>query len=497
MPAAAAPGARWEVGGHRQQPRSKPHCQGPLRVLSLPLLAPKPPPADRPAPAAWPALRLLADVAMAGWFSLSLGAWLPSAAPDHARAGGHGARDQSDPLAPTGRRGGGWPNDGEVDVGGCRRFRLTIDIAGRTSRVLLLSLIPRGNPVRGRTLELGRSERTIMPAAAAPGARWEVGGHRQQPRSKPHCQGPLRVLSLPLLAPKPPPADRPAPAAWPALRLLADVAMAGWFSLSLGAWVPSAAPDHARAGGHGARDQSDPLEPTGRRGGGWPNDGEVDVGGCRRFRLTIDIAGRTSRVLLLSLIPRGNPVRGRTLELGRSERTIMPAAAAPGARWEVGGHRQQPRSKPHCQGPLRVLSLPLLAPKPPPADRPAPAAWPALRLLADVAMAGWFSLSLGAWLPSAAPDHARAGGHGARDQSDPLAPTGRRGGGWPNDGEVDVGGCRRFRLTIDIAGRTSRVLLLSLIPARQSSSGANAGARAFGANDHAGRRGAGRAGFKQ
>ena len=36
--------------------------------------APKPRPADRPAPAAWAALRLLADVAMAGWFSLSLGA---------------------------------------------------------------------------------------------------------------------------------------------------------------------------------------------------------------------------------------------------------------------------------------------------------------------------------------------------------------------------------------------------------------------------------------
>jgi hypothetical protein len=28
----------------------------------------------------------------AGWFSLSLGAWLPSAAPDYARAGGHGRR---------------------------------------------------------------------------------------------------------------------------------------------------------------------------------------------------------------------------------------------------------------------------------------------------------------------------------------------------------------------------------------------------------------------
>ena len=47
------------------------------------------------------------------------------------------------------------------------------------------------------------------------------------------------------------------------------------------------------------------------------------------------------------------------------------------------------------------------------------------------------------------------GGHGARDQSDPLARD------W-----------------------TAR---------RQSSSGANAGARAFGANDHAGRRSAGRA----
>ena len=41
---------------------------------------------------------------------------------------------------------------------------------------------------------------------------------------------------------------------------------------------------HPPPRGHGARDQSDPLEPTGRRGGGWPNDGEVDVGGCRRFR---------------------------------------------------------------------------------------------------------------------------------------------------------------------------------------------------------------------
>ena len=118
-----------------------------------------------------------------------------------------------------------------------------------------------------------------MPAAAAPGARWKVGGHRQQARSKPHCQGPLRVLSLPLLAPNPPPADRPAPAAWPALRLLADVAMVFFIP-----WRVGAAPDHARAGGHGARDQSDPLEPTGRRGGCWPNDGEVDVGGCRRVR---------------------------------------------------------------------------------------------------------------------------------------------------------------------------------------------------------------------
>ena len=170
-----------------------------------------------------------------------------------------------------------------------------------------------------------------MPAAAAPGARWKVGGLRQQPRSNPHCQGaPARPLS--------PTSRAKAAASRPTrTRRLAGAAAAGrcrhgGMVLFIPWRVPSAAPDHARAGGHGARDQSDPLEPTGRRGGCWPNDGEVDVGGCRRFRLTIDIAGRTSRVLLLSLIPRGNPVRGRTLELGRSERTIMPAAAAPGAR---------------------------------------------------------------------------------------------------------------------------------------------------------------------
>jgi len=42
--------------------------------------------------------------------------------------------------------------------------------------------------------------------------------------------------------------------------------LAEWFSLSLGAWVPSAAPDHARAGGHGAADSFLVLSGGGRRG---------------------------------------------------------------------------------------------------------------------------------------------------------------------------------------------------------------------------------------
>src|ERR1700686_3227940 len=42
---------------------------------------------------------------LAGWCSLSLGAWLPRAAPDQARAGGHGAADSFLVLSGGGRRG--------------------------------------------------------------------------------------------------------------------------------------------------------------------------------------------------------------------------------------------------------------------------------------------------------------------------------------------------------------------------------------------------------
>ena len=208
---------------------------------------------------------------------------LPSAAPDHARAGGHGARDQSDPLEPTGRRGGGWPNDGEVDVGGCRRFRLTIDIAGRTSRVLLLSLISRAAiQFGGERWSSGvRSERSCRPPRRR--ARAGRGSSPTAPIETALPGGPCasslshfsRQIRRQQTDPHPPPGRRCG--CWPC-RHGGMVLFIPWRV------VPSAAPDHARAGGHGARDQSDPLEPTGRRGGGWPNDGEVDVGGCRRFR---------------------------------------------------------------------------------------------------------------------------------------------------------------------------------------------------------------------
>ena len=405
----------------------------------------------------------MAAVARAGWFSLSLGAWLPSAAPDYRRrrrrpappesyvlfrfsspsglarpaaisersCGRRGAgelsefrygvfanagiersavgfrvpllsptsrakhrRQQTDPHPPPGRRGGCWPmspwRDGSsLSLGAWVRaprrimpelaatapairatrssrldgaaaagrtmvrstsaavagFVSTIDIAGRTSRVLLsLSDSARARGAARQSSSGANAGARAFGAndhAGRRGAGRALGGRGSSTTAPIESALPGRPCASSLshfsrqirrqqTDPHPPPGRRCG--CWP---------MSPWrdgSSLSLGAWA-SAAPDHARAGGHGARDQSDPLEPTGRRGGGWPNDGEVDVGGCRRFRLTIDIAGRTSRVLLLSLIPRargarrGNPVRGRTLELGRSERTIMPAAAAPGARW--------------------------------------------------------------------------------------------------------------------------------------------------------------------
>ena len=50
-----------------------------------------------------------------------------------------------------------------------------------------------------------------------------------------------------------------------AVCLLSDFGLAGWWSLSLGAWVPSAAPDHARTGDHGAADSCLALSGGGRR----------------------------------------------------------------------------------------------------------------------------------------------------------------------------------------------------------------------------------------
>ena len=154
-------------------------------------------------------------------------------------------------------------------------------IAGRTSRVLLLSRFRAAIQFGGERWSSGvRSERSCRPprrrARAGRGSSPTAPIETALPGCP--CASSLSHFSRQIRRqqtdPHPPPGR--------ALRLLADVAMAGWFLYPLA--VPSAAPDHARAGGHGARDQSDPLEPTGRRGGGWPNDGEVDVGGCRRFR---------------------------------------------------------------------------------------------------------------------------------------------------------------------------------------------------------------------
>jgi hypothetical protein len=47
---------------------------------------------------------------------------------------------------------------------------------------------------------------------------------------------------------------------------LQDFELAGWCSLSLGGAAPSAAPDYARAGGHGAADSFLVLSGGGRRG---------------------------------------------------------------------------------------------------------------------------------------------------------------------------------------------------------------------------------------
>src|ERR1039457_6129064 len=62
---------------------------------------------------------------------------------------------------------------------------------------------------------------------------------------------------------------------------LQDFELAGWCSLSLGGAAPSAAPDHARAGGHGAADSFLVLSGGGRRG---PAMGAEPWGQPRRRR---------------------------------------------------------------------------------------------------------------------------------------------------------------------------------------------------------------------
>ena len=156
-------------------------------------------------------------------------------------------------------------------------FVSTIDIAGRTSRVLLLSLIPRGNPVRGRTLELGRSERTIMPAAAARAGR---GSSTAAPIESALPGGPARPLSPTSRAKSA--ASRPT-----RTRRLAGAAAAG--RCRDGLFIPWRVGAERRAGScpswRPRRPRSERparADWTARRL--WPNDGEVDVGGCRRFR---------------------------------------------------------------------------------------------------------------------------------------------------------------------------------------------------------------------
>ena len=207
-------------------------------------------------------------------------------------------RDQSDPLARSSRLDGA----AAIQFGG-----------------------ERWSSGAGATEHVGRSDA---------GRALEVGGHRQQPRSKSALPGGPCASSLSHFSrqsrrqqtdPHPPPGRRCG--CWP---------MSPWrdgslYPLARRCRAPRRImPELAATAPAIGATRSSRLDGAAAAGRTMVRSTSAAVAG---FVSTIDIAGRTSRVLLLSLIPRGNPVRGRTLELGRSERTIMPAAAAPGARW--------------------------------------------------------------------------------------------------------------------------------------------------------------------
>ena len=201
------------------------------------------------------------------------------------------------------------------------------------------------------------------------------------------------------------------------------------------------------------------------------------------FVSTIDIAGRTSRVLLLSLIPRARGAAaiqfgGERWSSGvRSERSCRPPRrrARAGRQGVIANSPDRIRTaRAPCASSLSHFSRQIRRQQTDPHPPPRRAA------------AG--SERHGGGAP-----HARAGATAPAiraTRSSRLDGAAAAGRTMVRSTSAAVAG---FVSTIDIAGRTSRVLLLSLIPRAQSSSGANAGARAFGANDHAGRRGAGRA----
>jgi hypothetical protein len=126
---------------------------------------------------------------------------------------------------------------------------------------------------------------------------------------------------------------------------LQDFELAGWCSLSLGGAAPSAAPDYARAGGHGAADSFLVLSGGGRRGRAMgsasPTAGLQQHGEGRRAAA----ADRGRRFLFC------NSGSGRTVELGRSGRTIMRPRAdrsAPARRIPAGAAAdpRRPSSRP-------------------------------------------------------------------------------------------------------------------------------------------------------
>ena len=135
----------------------------------------------------------VAAVAMAGWFSLSLGAWLPSAAPDFPAAPPELRSFSSFAMAVRGERWCGRRGAGELS-----------EFSGTGS-----------SPTHG-------IERSAV------GGRVPLLSPDSRARGRPSALGQLATRTR--------------------LRrgAVAAVAMAGWFSLSLGAWLPSAAPDWGR-----------------------------------------------------------------------------------------------------------------------------------------------------------------------------------------------------------------------------------------------------------